>query len=142
MKSFVFKIWIVLIMSSCSGSGRLLTQVEDPILSRIQYAQNDADYVKIEVVKEVLPTYNMYNHKDTLVLYTAVTRFYVDHRKPISYLRLCYLSNPYQFYQTKLEKGSGKYSIGKVDRLAKSIELLRNNSSYKTVSEIHNTVME
>ncbi len=136
------KILVVLLFTSCSEGRVLSTGGTDKTFDEIKRAQNYENFVEIKSVIELIPVTNWSNLKDTLVLYSAVTRFYADNWKSVKYLRLCFLSNPYQFYQTQIENGYFTYSIGKVDISKKSIQILRNEKPFKWVSEIHYTLME
>ncbi len=129
-------------MVSCSGGKSVSQASESPFLARLQRAQNYDEYIEVKSVVEVVEATNMNLQKDTLILYIAHTQFYADNWKVKRLVRLCFLSDPYQFYQAPIDKGNSGFAIGKIDTESKSIELMQNGTLFKTFCEIHYTIVE
>lgn len=142
MKSLFISILFIGIMTSCS-SGKSVSKASDsPYLASLQRAQNYDEYIEIKSVLEFVEVTNMSLQKDTLILYVAHTQFSADNSKIKRYVRMCFLSNPYQFYQAPIKAGDSGFAIGKIDAGLKSIELMQNGTLFKTLSEIHYTMIE
>lgn len=115
---------------------------KDRILVLLQHAQNYDSYIEVKSIFEVIEVRNMDNEMDTLVLYFTDTKFASDNWKRKRYLRLCFYSQPYQFYQVEVENKKSGFSLGQMDRELKTIEVLRNGVKLVSLSDIGYTIME
>lgn len=117
-------------------------EYQDSVLAVLQRMQNHDTYVKVTSVYDTFEVYNFSNQEDTLVLYFADTKFYADNWKTKQYLRACFLSAPFRFYQVEIGNKKSGFTVGKIDQEAKTIEILRNGKIITTLSELCYTIVE
>ena len=103
------------------------------LIETIQILKANIEIQDVQIVS------NPSEKKDTLVLYIGETRY---HAKPHRHIRICYLSNPYQFYVAELGSPTDRslYSIGKIDIIDGAIEILRKKMIHQVVREICYTI--
>jgi hypothetical protein len=111
-------------------------------LDKLEHAQGYDAYVKVKNIYDIIEVLNFTNKVDTLILYFIDTKFYSDNRKTKHYLRVCFLSQPFQFYQVEIGNKKSGYTVGIIDQKAKTIEILRNDLMFASLSELCYTIME